>query len=135
MIINFCLRKICDLNSALRELFPVSHNQSLEDILVFLLQSVDENVQQKDVAERYFITNSTLSTRFQRNLEISYREYMTTLKIRRGQYLLQYSNIRPEELSARLGYKDREHFSKLFLQRTGQTLQEYGKKSWDGYNI
>lgn len=135
MIINFCLRKIRDLNSALRELFPVSHNQSLEDILVFLLQSIDENVQQKDVAERYFITNSTLSTRFQRNLEVSYREYMTTLKIRRGQYLLQYSNIRPEELSARLGYKDREHFSELFLQRTGQTLQEYGKKSWDGYNI
>lgn len=135
MVVNFCLRKVRSLSDDLVELFPKFCNQNLEEILIFLLQSIDENIQQKDVAERYFITNSTLSTRFQRNLGISYREYMTTLKLRRGQYLLQYTDIRPEELPARLGYKDRKHFCELFYQRTGQTLQEYGRKHWDGYNI
>ena len=88
MVVNFCLRKIRRLSDALLELFPKPRNQKLEDILTFLLQSIDENIQQKEVAERYFITNSTLSTRFQRSLGMSYREYMTVLKIRRGQYLL-----------------------------------------------
>ena len=135
MVVNFCLRKVRCLNDTLLELFPKPSNQKLEDILTFLLQSIDENVQQKEVAERYFITNSTLSTRFQRNLGMSYREYMTVLKIRRGQYLLQYTDVQPDELAARLGYKDRDYFAKLFLQRTGQTVQEYGQKNWGEYNI
>lgn len=135
MVVNFCLRKVRSLNDALLELFPRPSNQKLEEIMAFLLQSIDRNIQQKEVAERYFITNSTLSTRFQRNLGMTYREYMTVLKIRRGQYLLQYTDVQPEELAARLGYRDREHFAKLFLQRTGQTIQEYGQKNWGEYNI
>ena len=135
MVVNFCLRKVRSLSDALRELFPKPRSRRLEDVMTFLLQSIDENVQQKEVAERYFITNSTLSSRFQRSLGISYREYVTTLKIRRGQYLLQYTDIRPEELAAQLGYKDREYFARLFQQRTGQSIQEAGRKSWGDYNI
>ena len=135
MVVNICLRKIRSLSETLRDLFPRPRSRELEEIMTFLLQSIDENVQQKEVAEQYFITNSTLSTRFQRNLKMSYREYITTLKIRRGQYLLQYTDIRPEELAARLGYKDREHFAKLFRQRTGQTLREAGRKTWGEYQI
>lgn len=135
MVVNLCLRKINLLSGTLRELFPRTRNQKMEELLVFLLQSIDENLQQKEVAERCFITNSTLSTRFQRNLGMSYRDYMTILKLRRGQYLLRYTSIQPEDLAARLGYKDREHFAKLFLQRTGETLQECGRRNWGEYMI
>lgn len=135
MVVNFCLRKVQLLSGALQELFPKTRNQKMEELLIFLLQSIDENVQQKEIAERCFITNSSLSTRFRRNLGLSYREYMTTLKLCRGQYLLRYTDIPAEELAAHLGYKDREHFARLFLQRTGQTLQECGRRNWGEYMI
>lgn len=134
MVINFCLRKVWSLNETLTQLYPKS-NQKLEDILRLLLGAIDENLQQKEVAERCFITGSTLSTRFQRGLGISYREYVTRLKIARGQYLLRYTDVRPEDLAKRLGYKDRDYFSKLFHQRTGQTLQECTQRSWGEYSI
>ena len=135
MVKNICLRNFQQMNRDIMELFPRSEGRSMDDILTYLLKSVDENVQQKDVAERYFITNSTLSARFQRNLGMSYREYMTAVKLQRGQYLLLHTDIKPEELAARLGYKDREYFSKLFLRRTGQTVWEYGRTKCDEYDM
>lgn len=136
MVVGFCLRKLDGLSQSIRELFPIAKNPKLEELFTFLLHSIDENVQQKEVAERYFITSSTLSTRFQRGLGISYREYMTTLKLLRGQYLLQHTDIRPEDLATRLGYKDKEYFAKLFLQRTGHNLQTYRQEVWGKhYNI
>ena len=135
MVVNFCLRKLKQLNDELRKLFPRPKTEKMEEILTLLLETVDENIQQKDVAERYFITNSTLSTRFQRNLGMSYRAYMTQVKIRRGQYLLRYTDIAPDEVAAHLGYKDKEYFAKIFLQHTGQTLQECGQKTWGEYSI
>ena len=104
-------------------------NSRMDEVLSYLLQAIDRNVQQKEVAEQFYITNSTLSTRFQTQLGISYREYMTRIKIRRAEYLLRHTNVRIRDLAGRLGYKDRDYFSKLFLQRTGMTLQEYARES------
>ncbi len=136
MVANFCQRNLARLADSIRALFPRPRNPQMEEILLLLLETVDENAQQKDVAERYYITNSTLSTRFQRNLGMSYRAYMTRLKICRGEYLLRYTDIAADELAARLGYKDREHFAKLFLQHTGRTIQECGQRIWgEEYDI
>lgn len=135
IVVSFCLRKLRVLSENVRELFPRPKTAKMEEILILLLETVDENIQQKDVADRYFITNSTLSTRFQRNLGISYRTYITRVKIRRGQYLLRNTDIAPDEVAARLGYKDKEYFSRLFLQHTGQTIQECAQKAWGEYNI
>ena len=136
MVEHFCRRKIGQLNDILLELFPVCGNRKMDEVICYLLQNIDDNVQQKEVAERFYITNSTLSTRFQNQLGISYREYMTRIKIRRAEYLLRYTNVRTRDLAGRLGYKDRDYFSKLFLQRTGKTLQEYEQTgAGNHYNI
>lgn len=135
MVRNFCLRKVQLLNDILTELFPISNDLQLEEIEVTLLQSIDQNPQQKEIAERFYIANSTLSTRFQRHLGISYREYMTRLKIKRAQYLLRYTDICPGDIAPLLGYKDKDYFSKLFLQRTGQSLERSSRESWSDFHI
>ena len=77
-----------------------------------------------------------LNRSFQTQVGISYREYMTRLKIERGQYLLRRGLVRPEELASTLGYRDREYFAGLFLQRTGQTVQEYARREeWSAWSI
>ena len=129
MVEHFCRRKIKLLSGLITELYPVCGNSRMDEVLSYLLQAIDRNVQQKEVAEQFYITNSTLSTRFQTQLGISYREYMTRIKIRRAEYLLRHTNVRIRDLAGRLGYKDRDYFSKLFLQRTGMTLQEYARES------
>lgn len=130
---TFCTRKLGALNQIMLEFLPAEADRRTVEMLTYLLQTIDQNWKQVEVAKRFYITNSTMSTRFQRQLGISYREYITRLKIRRAQYLLHYTDVRAKEVAAHLGYKDRGYFAKLFQQRTGTTLQECEEHSVVGY--
>lgn len=135
MLLNLCQRRISTLHQALVSLFPVTDDAVMEEIELTLLQTIDSNPQQKAIAEQFYLASSTLSIHFQKRLGISYREYITRLKIMRGQYLLRYTDIPPEELAGRLGYRDRAHFAKLFLEYTGSPLQKSRKEKWSDYQI
>lgn len=130
---TFCVRKLCALNRIMLEFLPAGADRRTVEMLTYLLQTIDENWTQVEVAKRFYITNSTVSTRFQRQLGISYREYITRLKIRRAQYLLHYTDMRAKSIAAHLGYKDQSYFAKLFQQRTGTTLQECEEHSMVGH--
>jgi two-component system response regulator YesN len=129
-LVPFAQKRLDELGRTLSLLLPPTPEEPLEKIMLYLLESVEENLQQKDVAERFYITASTLSIRFQKHLGLSYREYVTRLKLQRAQYLLRYTTVRESSLAAQLGYKDKEHFAKLFQQNTGMTMQTYRQGSW-----
>jgi AraC-like DNA-binding protein len=119
-----CQDQLKKLQNALLVLYPVTTDSQMDEILTFLLQNIDQDLPQKEVAKQFYMVGSTLSTRFQRHLGICYREYTTRLKILRAQYLLQHTGLTDAEVSAQLGYKDRDYFNQLFLHRTGQTPQQ-----------
>jgi two-component system response regulator YesN len=130
LALELCQKALTRLQNALAYLLPRTDSPQLEQIMVFLLETVTQDVQQKEVAERFYITASTLSTRFQKHLGLSYRSYLTRLKMQRALYLLRYTSIRESALAAQLGYKDKEHFAKLFIQYTGHSLQTYRQRGW-----
>lgn len=119
-----CQTQLMRLRDDLLTLYPVTADSQMDEILTFLLQNIDQDLPQKEVAKQFYIVGSTLSTRFQRHLGICYREYTTRLKMLRAQYLLQHTGLTEAEVSAQLGYKDRDYFNQLFLHRTGQTPQQ-----------
>jgi two-component system response regulator YesN len=134
LVLSYCKDGLGRLQDALGQLFP-QVDDGLEEILTFLLENVHENLHQKTVAEKFYLTAPTLSVRFQKQLGISYREYLTRLKLQRAQYLLRYTNQSISALAARLGYKDREYFAKLFQQRTGQSLSQVRQVGWSDWHI
>jgi AraC-like DNA-binding protein len=66
---------------------------------------------------------------------MSYRDYLTYLKMQRAQYLLRYTDRPLSTLAAQLGYKDQEHFAKLFQERTGQSLNQVRQGGWSDWRI
>jgi two-component system response regulator YesN len=135
MVQTFCLQKLTKLGQILTTLFPPAQDKQLEEIEVALLTSIDQDPQQKDIAEQFYLASSTLSARFQRQLGISYREYLTRLKVCRAQYLLTNTNLPLGEIPRLLGYKDKEYFTKLFAQRTGTPFRRTQPSQWAGENI
>lgn len=135
LLLKVCQRRVLLLSQTVLELFPVTEDSLIDKIERTLLQTVDDNPQQKTIAEQFYLAGSTLSVRFQKQLGISYREYMTRLRIFRGQYLLRYTDIPVDQLAGKLGYKDREYFAKLFLQRTGNPLHRNKGEKWSDFQI
>lgn len=135
MLLNLFRRRLLALHQAILTLFPVTTDAMMEEVERTLLETIDSNPQQKAIAEQFYLASSTLSIHFQKKVGLTYREYITRLKILRGQYLLRYTEILPEELAGKLGYRDRAHFAKLYLEHTGTPLQRLRKEKWSDYQI
>lgn len=121
-----------ELNKLLMSLYPPQADAQLTEIMEYMLMNVDRLFAQKEIAQKFYLSASTLSERFSRSLEISYREYNQGLKISRAAYLLRNTDMKLYEVCAKLGFKDTSYFSKQFKQQTGQTATSYRQEPyWD----
>lgn len=135
MVRDFCRRKLCMLSNMIADLYPKTDNDKLNKILLYILEHVDEGCLQKDIAAAHYISNAALSELFRNQLGRSYRSYVTDIKMLRAQYLLQHSNMKIYEISALLGYKDVNYFSRIFRERYGIPLSQFRRRSQPDYQI
>ncbi len=129
MVWDFCCRRLCTLSTAIATLYPRTENEKLRKILQYLLQHIDDGCLQKDVAAAHYISNPSLSELFRSQLGMTYHAYTSELKMKRAQYLLRYSSKKIYEISALLGYKDVNYFSRKFREKMGISLSQYRQQS------
>ncbi len=72
--------------------------------------------------ERYF------SSKFKKELGITYVEYVTNIRVEASKNLLKNTNMKLTEISAAVGYNNVEHFVRVFKKKIGYAPREYGKK-------
>lgn len=129
---SVCLRSGEELNTLLLSLYPPQSDAQLTEIMEYMLSNVDRLFAQKEIAQKFYLSASTLSERFSKSLNIPYREYNQGLKINRAAYLLRNTDMKLYEVCAKLGFKDTSYFSKQFKKQTGQTATSYRQEPyWD----
>lgn len=129
MVWDFCRRRLCALSDSFAALYPQTENEKLRSILQYLLRHIDDGCLQKDVAAAHYISNPSLSELFRSQLGVTYHAYTSELKMKRAQYLLRYSSKKIYEISALLGYKDVNYFSRKFREKMGIPLSQYRQQS------
>jgi two-component system response regulator YesN len=126
-----CLAQGQRLNSTLLRLYPATE-EGFGEILIYMLEHVEQLESQKELAQRFFMSASTLSERFSANLHSSYREYHQTLRLYRAAYLMRNTSLKLYEICARLGFRDVSYFSRQFRLQTGATVADYRQEGgWD----
>ena len=87
-----------------------------------------EPIRMAEIAERYFISQSTLNRTFQTHLRISPHEYLENLRLARAKRMLsQGADV--TETARECGFSDCSHFIMLFRRRFGMTPGKYRKES------
>ena len=66
-----------------------------------------------------------LSRLFKQQCGKNYSDYLTELRIRRVKELLADPTVKVYEAGYQVGYKNTQHFYKIFKQATGMTPTEY----------
>lgn len=121
-----------NLNRLFMVLYPRPTDPQLAEVMQYMLTNVDRLFSQKEVAQRFFLSASSLSERFSRCVQISYREYTQGLRINRAAYLLRNTDMKLYEVCGKLGFKDVSYFSRQFKQTTGKTVTSYRQGPyWD----
>ncbi|WFR57837.1 response regulator [Anaerocolumna sp. AGMB13025] len=132
---SFYIRKITYLLQFILKLDPPIHDNTLKDIITYILENPEADLKLKVLASRFFINNTYLSNTFFTKTGIHFNDYITVIKMSRAEYLFKYSDQKIYEISYQLGYKDINYFSKQFKKIYGFSPTEYRNNEIRDYQI
>lgn len=135
LVQEYCESHAVWLNQLIGQLHPDWNSPKMEPILEYMLLHVDEVLSQKELAAKFFISSSTLSTYFSNTPLRSYRQYNQELRMTRAEFLLRNTDMKLYEICEQLGFRDVNYFSQLFKKRTGVSVTDYRSTDSGNYEI
>lgn len=100
-------------------------NSLFVEALQFIRNNYEQDIRIDELAQRLSIDRTYLHRLFVRELEMSPKEYLTMVRIRKAQELLTQSDLPIKLISYSVGYENTQQFSRVFKQRTGCTPSNY----------
>lgn len=88
-------------------------------ILNEMRQNYTENITLTDLAKKYNISISHLSSLIKEELQLPFSEYITTKRIQKAKALLADESLSIEEIAEQVGYGDYFYFTKVFKKNCG----------------
>lgn len=96
--------------------------------LVYIKQHLSMQLTISEIAENIFVSKSTLTKHFQKELHMSVNEYICNTIMAEAERLLMTSNISIHGLAQKFGYTDQLYFSRRFKEKFGKSPREYRKQ-------
>lgn len=96
-------------------------------IVRFIQDHYREDISAAELAGRFGLSPSYISSLLKQTLGIRYSDYVTQLRLGYAKKLLLATRKSIKEITADCGYYSQSHFTKLFLEREGCTPLEYRK--------
>lgn len=93
----------------------------------YLKEHYMDDITIKDVAAYFYISESYLSKIFKKELNVTFNDYLTHIRIKMSLNMLKSGEYKIYEIAANVGYKDYRYFSMMFKKLVGMTPKEYGQ--------
>ncbi|MBD1427890.1 helix-turn-helix transcriptional regulator [Sphingobacterium arenae] len=106
---------------------PYPKHEKLKVIVNYLEQRIEENVSFKNLAHKFEVSERTLARLFQRELNMSFIQYYTILRMLTALKLLLDEKVSVNEVAMRVGYSSLPTFSNTFNKVIGVRPSEYIK--------
>ncbi|NBF41372.1 MAG: helix-turn-helix domain-containing protein, partial [Spirochaetes bacterium] len=104
-------------------------SRSLRDALEYLRRHFSEPVSLDDVAAAAGVSSAHLSRLFRRELQLSFSDYLSSLRMEEAQRLLSESSHSIKEVGYAVGYQDANYFSRVFKRWVGVRPREFSART------
>ncbi len=95
--------------------------------LQYIKQNLSVQLTISDVAENIFVSKSTLTKHFQKELSMSVNQYIHDTVMFQAVQLLRSTNLSVLAVSERFGFSDQFYFSRCFKAKFGKSPREFRK--------
>lgn len=106
---------------------PYPKNDKLKEIVKFLENKIQENISFTKIAQQFDVSERTLARLFKKELNMSFIQYYTILRMLTALKLLLDDKISVNEVALRVGYSSLPTFSNTFNKIIGVRPSEYIK--------
>ena len=107
------------------------HGREYSPCIIKAIQYIRQNLSASltigEISENIFVSKSTLTKHFSRELSMSVNEYVTSLVMSEAEALLSSTTLSVNAVSEKLGFNDQLYFSRRFKQKFGVSPSEYRK--------
>jgi len=103
------------------------YSPCIRNALLFIKRNLSMQLTVSQIAESCFISKSTLTKHFKKELSVSVNEYICNTVLADAEMLLSTTNVSVSEISSRLGFSDQFYFSRKFKEKFGISPREYRK--------
>ncbi len=98
--------------------------------LQFIKQNLSIQLTVAEISQNVFVSKSTLSKYFQKELSFSVKEYVEDTVMAEAMQLLSKTKLPILTVSERLGFSDQCYFSKCFKKKFGKSPREFRKNPY-----
>jgi len=99
------------------------------DYVYFIKDYIAKNYMNKisfnELASRVHLSRTYLSAMFNREVGVTFPEYLTQVRINKAIEIMRNKNINKTDIASLVGFSDYSYFSKIFKKHTGYSPSEY----------
>lgn len=110
-----------------------AYTGSVKQALTYIDEFFDQEITLSEVAEQVHLNPSYLSTLFKDELNVSFTDYVTKVRIRRAKQLLITTDLNVAEIAEQVGYKSAKYFNKVFKEAVEQTPSLFRKNNGSAF--
>lgn len=99
---------------------PTTQHERLRPVLQYIAQHFDQQLTLENVSHAFDLSPRTLSRLFTNTLDISFVQYLKTLRVVKGIEMILQTNQTLSEIAYQTGYSSIAAFSKVFYQLTNK---------------
>lgn len=100
----------------------------IENSIHYMRENIHKKLSVKSIADYVGISVSHFSTIFQSKTGYPPLGYLTHLKIQQACHFLDFTEMKVNQISAKVGYDDPQYFSRVFSKTMGMSPASYRKK-------
>ncbi|HMR18962.1 MAG TPA: AraC family transcriptional regulator [Sphingobacterium sp.] len=106
---------------------PYPQHQELKNVVKYLEDNISENISFKAVAGKFYVSERTLARLFQKELNMSFIQYYTILRMLTALKMLLDEKLSVNEAALKVGYSSIPTFSNTFFKIIGVRPSDYVK--------
>ena len=96
-------------------------------VIAYVKRHHTQNITLIDVCREFSCSHSLLSHAFKKSVGMSFREYITHLRIEDAKNLLLHSRLSVTEIAMSVGFSDSNYFSNVFKKSVGVSPLSFRK--------
>ena len=100
---------------------------SITEIINYIDTHFTEDMYLEKLAQMYGTTTKYLSKKLKQELDMPFKDYLTSLRIEKAKELLKNNSVKIGELYSMVGFQNRSVFIRAFKLKVGLTPSEYKK--------
>lgn len=112
-------------HDAIAQRIPQTLSSKLNKAIRYLNEHYMEDIGIDEVAAAVGISASYLHQLFKKELNRTFLDCLTEIRIRKAQHILLHEDAKMFEVSERVGYRSPQHFSQVFKRMTGMSPHEF----------